>query len=636
MTLYRQLLVTMLLLFAMLFITAYSVQFSSTRSYLAQQQQTTVINTATALGLALTPYLETSDSLGAESVINAIFDGGFYRKIQLNLLAADQEIIREHLAPPQEVPAWFINLGLFEGGRHEAVLTSGWLQLGQLYVEGHPGQAYYELWQGMSKLATWFVICFLLVWGLLVLALRYLLKPLHDIEIQAREIELHHFGKTIPLPSTRELREVVFAINNMAGKLEVQFKEQADEAERLRHKAFLDETSGLGNRAYFVSQSQSWISEGSGGAAILIAVNMLEQLYQDEGFEARDQMVKAIAVNLRQLCRRFGDYALARISAHEYAMLVSESDLERLSLLGEEINRQIADLVIDPVNGQDISVVGVAVVQPGDDISQLLTRADNALNKARMSEAGAVVVECYQAQYQMGRLAWKQLVEEALAEDSFELSTQAVLDFSGQPYHEELYIGIRKDGIIYSAGNFLPVAEQFKLGERLDLHIVARALALLRDQPELRLAVNLTQHSCHQAVFWNELSRLLERYPNVRSRLFLELPESAFAFGKSLLIAPLASLKVAWGIDHFGRHFDLLTHLGKLRPHYVKLDHGYTSQVLQPDYDDAFLAAVCRAAHNMGALTIATRVETDTQVERLKTLYIDAYQGFVSPPRQLD
>lgn len=636
MTLYRQLLVTMLLLFAMLFVTAYSVQFSSTRSYLAQQQQTTVINTVTSLGLALTPYLETGDTLGAESVINAIFDGGFYRKVQLNLLAVDQQIIREHTAIPREVPEWFVNLGLFEGARHEAVLTSGWLQLGQLYVEGHPGQAYYELWQGMSRLATWFVGCFVLVWGLLVLALRYLLKPLHDIEAQAREIELHHFGKAIPLPSTRELREVVSAINNMAGKLEIQFKEQADEAERLRHKAFLDETSGLGNRAYFVSQSQSWVSDASGGAAILISVDMLEQLHQTEGFAARDQMIKAIAVSLRQLCKRFGDYALARISAYEYAMLVPESDSDRLSQLGEEINRLIAELVIDPVNSRNISVVGIAVVQRDDDTGKLLTRADNALSKARMSEVGAVVVENNHAEYAMGRLAWKELLEEALEEDSFELSSQAVLGFNGEQHHEELYIGIRKDDAFYSAGNFLPIAEQFKLSERLDLHIVERALRLLADRPSLRLAVNLTQHSCHQLSFWSNLEQLLAQHRNVSSRLYLELPESAFAFGRSILTVPLSSLPVAWGIDHFGRHFDLLTQLGELRPNYVKLDHGYTSQVLQPDYDDAFLAAVCRAAHNMGALTIATRVETDKQVEMLKTLHVDAYQGFISPPARLD
>ncbi|MBM7454835.1 EAL domain-containing protein (putative c-di-GMP-specific phosphodiesterase class I)/GGDEF domain-containing protein [Oceanisphaera litoralis] len=636
MTLYRQLLVTMLLLFFLLFMTAYSVQFGSTRSYLAQQQETTVINTATSLGLALAPYLETGDTLGAESVINAVFDGGFYRKVQLDLLATGQQISREHLAPPLGVPDWFVNLGLFEGEKHEAVLTSGWLQLGQLHVEGHPGQAYYQLWQGMSRLATWFLVCFVLVWGLLILALRYLLKPLHDIEVQAREIEQHHFGKAIPLPNTRELRELVSAINKMSGKLEVQFKEQADEAERLRNKAFLDETSGLGNRAYFVSRSQSWLSDGAGGAVLLIAVDMLEQLYRDEGFDARDQMVKAIADHLHRLCRRFGEYALARISAYEYALLVPESDAERLSLLGDEINRLIADLVINPVNGRDISVVGGVLVQSGDDIGLLLTSADNALNKARMSETGAVVIEYQQEANRIGRLARKKILEEALAADGFELSSQAVLDFKGQRYHEELYIGIRHDGISYSAGQFLPVAEQFNMGERLDLHIVQRALRLLAERPELRLAVNLTAHSCHQAGFWQELGLLLDRHVGVCSRLFLDVPESAFAFGRQVVTVPLSSLNVAWGIDHFGRHFDLLTRMGGLAPHYVKLDHGYTSQVAQPGYDDAFLAAVCRAAHNMGAMTIATRVETDRQVDILKTLHVDAYQGFVSPPTRLD
>ena len=635
MTLYRQLLVTILLLFIMLFVTAYAVQFSSTRSYLAEQQEITVINTATSLGLALTPYLETSDTVGAESVINAVFDGGLYRKIQLDLLAANKVIIREHLAQPQNVPNWFINLGLFEGAQHNAVLTSGWLQLGQLSVEGHPGQAYHQLWQGMSQLATWFVACFLLVWGLLVIALRYLLKPLHDIEAQARDIERHHFGKAIALPKTRELKEVVMAINNMAGQLEVQFKEQADEAERLRHRAFWDPTSGLGNRAYFVSQSQSWISDGTGGAVILIAVDMLEQLDQNEGFAVRDRMIKAIASDLRQLCQRFSEYALSRISAREFALLVPESDVDRLSLLGEEINRQVAEQVVDPVNSRNISVVGMAIIQNEDDTSQLLTRADNALNKARMDNAGAVIIEHSKLEHQLGRLAWKKLIETALADDLFELSSQAVFDFNGKLQHEELYIAIRTDKATYRAGSFLPMVEQFKLGERLDLHIVERALKYLATQPELLLAVNLTQYSCRQAGFWHQLDQLLAEHSQVCSRLLLELPESAFFWSKNALMVPLASLKVSWGIDHFGRHFDLLTQLNDLRPSYVKLDHGFTSQVMDADYDDAFLAAVCRSARSMGALTIATRVETDQQLEVLKTLYVNAYQGFVSPPHKL-
>lgn len=634
MTLYRQLLITTLILFFLLFVSAYSVQFSSTRNYLAQQQEFMVINTATSLGLALTPYLENEDQLGAESVINAMFDGGYYRKVELNLLAVNMTITRENTAPPQGVPAWFSELDLFEGGHHQAVLTSGWMQLGQLYVEGHTGHAYFQLWQGMSRLLAWFAISFALVWVALVMALRHLLKPLHDIELQARDIEQHHFGKTIALPATRELKQVVQAINHMSGKLEAQFEEQADEAERLRKRAFLDHTTGLGNRAWLTAQSQSWLDDDRGGALVMISATVLDWLYKEEGFEARDQMLRVIGKHLRQLCRDFGEHVLARISLTEFAVLISEPDPALLKQLGDAINRRIAELVKDPGDERELSVVGIVLVQPGDDISRLLTRADHALNRARINETG-VVVDAHQQRERLGRLQWKARLEEVLDSNGFELSTQAVMNFSGERCHDEVFVSIRNNDIAYGADHFLPVAEQFGLGERLDLHVIACVLRILESRPELKLAVNVTRQSCHQEGFWRKLSQILERYEPVRHRLLLELPESAFALGWERLISPLAGLKVDWGVDHFGRHFDLLVHLGKLRPVYVKLDHGYTSQVQHPDYNDAFLAAVCRAAHSMGALTIASRVETGEQVERLKTLHVDAYQGFVSPPGRL-
>lgn len=83
MTLYKQILAFVICLFAGLLIIAYAVQFQSTRDYLAEQQRISVINTANSVGLALTPYLETGDKIGAESVINAAFDGGFYQKYTL-------------------------------------------------------------------------------------------------------------------------------------------------------------------------------------------------------------------------------------------------------------------------------------------------------------------------------------------------------------------------------------------------------------------------------------------------------------------------------------------------------------------------------------------------------------------------
>lgn len=636
MTLYRQLLATMLLLFGLLFAATYWVQFNSTRNYLAQQQETTVINTATSLGLALTPYLENGDKVSAESVIKAVFDGGYYQLVRLDLLASKDVIELENSNNIQGVPQWFIGLGLFPEVSNESILTSGWLQLGKLKVVGHPGQAYYELWKGMSKLATWFLIGFLLTTILLMRALSFLLKPLKLICDQAVEIELHHFGHAIPDPRTRELKQVVQAINTLSSKLAVQFKEQADEAENLRARVYVDAVSGLGNRSYFVGQVNAWIAEAGQGGVMLVAVDMLDDLYREEGFAARDNMVKSIAQVLKELLNGWDGAALARISATEYALLCPTDDLSQLKELAEFINSRIADLVVNPMGETGaLSVIGIAGRDGSDDLSALLTKADNALGKARNERRGAVVMEGGSEQGLMGRLAWRDLVQDAIARNLWRFKAQPACRFdNGVRLHAELFASISRDGTDYFAGQFLPAIEQFKLGSEFDQAVLEACAPRLRQQPDLVLAVNITAGSLCSDDFLVWLKAYLGRNAEMKTRLLFEIPEAAIMKHKeqvASLVNALQEYSFQWGVDNYGRHFQSLGYLEELAPAYVKVDYGYTSQVMEPGADTSFLAAVCRAAHNAGVTTIATRVEDQQQVEVLAKLHIDGYQGFVHP-----
>ncbi|MDW4561771.1 MULTISPECIES: EAL domain-containing protein [Aeromonas] len=636
MTLYRQLLATMLLLFGLLFAATYWVQFNSTRNYLAQQQETTVINTSTALGLALTPYLENGDKVSAESVMKAVFDGGYYRLVRLDLLASKDVIELENSSNIQGVPQWFIELGLFPEVSNESILTSGWLQLGKLKIVGHPGQAYYELWKGMSELATWFLVGFLITTILLMRALNYLLKPLKLICDQAVEIELHHFGHTIPEPKSRELKQVVQAINTLSSKLAVQFKEQADEAENLRARVYVDAVSGLGNRSYFVGQVNAWIAEAGQGGVMLVAVDMLDDLYREEGYAARDNMVKSIAQVLRELLDGWDGAALARISATEYALLCPTDDLSQLKDLAELINSRIADLVVNPMGESGaLSVVGIAGRDGDDDLSALLTKADNALGKARNERRGAVVMEGGSDQGLMGRLAWRDLVQDAMARNLWRFKAQPACRFDdGTRLHAELFASISRDGTDYFAGQFLPAIEQFQMGAEFDKAVLEACVPLFKQQSELVLAVNITAGSLCSDEFLTWLSGYLAVNGELKERLLFEIPEAAIMKHKqhvTNLVEVLREQGFLWGVDHYGRHFQSLGYLEELAPAYVKVDHGYTSQVMEPGADTSFLAAVCRAAHNAGVTTIATRVEDQQQVEVLASLHIDGYQGFVHP-----
>ncbi|WP_108651456.1 bifunctional diguanylate cyclase/phosphodiesterase [Dongshaea marina] len=635
MTLYKQILITMLVLFALLFAVAYTVQFQSTRSYLAEQQQMTVNNTSTSLGLALTPYLENGDKLGAESVINAVFDGGYYRLIQLDLLANNQTLERTNTLDIQNVPGWFIHLGLFKPMEQESILTSGWLQLGRLKVVGHPGQAYYELWKGMSQLLIWFVIAFVIIALILMKALKHLLRPLEQIREQASAIEHHHFGPPIPLPKTFELQSVVRAMNSMSKQLEAQFEEQANEAEKLREQAFRDSVSGLGNRAYFNGQLQAWIAEEGQGGVMLMDVDILEDLYRQEGFLARDQMVSSIAEVLNTHLATMEGKAIARISATEFAVMLPGLSSREMRENAQSISDAIAELVVNPVGeNTQVSVCGIAMRSDQENLSTLLSNADRALQQAR-TEGKAVVVS-RDDKAQMGRTEWKQLVQDAIAQDQFRFNIQPALQMnSTDPIHSELLTYIAANEQQFSAGQFMPAVEQFRIGGEFDRRVLELIIPELLKDTELNLAVNLSRTALGSDLFCSWLQKELDTHKSLAQRLSFELPESAIihsAEHAKNLVELVRAQGFSWGVDQFGRNFHSLGYLGVLRPNYVKIDHSYTNSLLENRNDTAFLTAVCKTAHKVGALTIATRVENDEVVAMLEGLEVDGYQGFIQPP----
>jgi hypothetical protein len=58
---------------------------------MGQQMESDLNKSMTSLGLMLQPHVETGDLVSAETLINVIFEVGFYRKVTLNCLADGME-----------------------------------------------------------------------------------------------------------------------------------------------------------------------------------------------------------------------------------------------------------------------------------------------------------------------------------------------------------------------------------------------------------------------------------------------------------------------------------------------------------------------------------------------------------------
>lgn len=123
----------------------------------------------------------------------------------------------------------------------------------------------------------------------------------------------------------------------------------------------------------------------------------------------------------------------------------------------------------------------------------------------------------------------------------------------------------------------------------------------------------------------------LERNQALAELLIFEIHELVIIRHRDevkLLCEKISKHGFKYGIDCYGRHFNKLDYLHEISPSYVKIDYVYTNHLKDQAQHD-MLASICRTAHNLNIMTIATRVETQQQLSALSELYVDGFQGFI-------
>ncbi|MBY8040816.1 EAL domain-containing protein [Vibrio fluvialis] len=633
MTLYKQLVAGMVTVLILLMICVFIIEFKTTRNNLEQQQRSEVSNTINTVGLALAPYLENKDTVAAESVINALFDGSTYSVVRLRFLDDDAEIVRAYPIKPSQVPQWFTNLNLFEPIHDRRVVTSGWLQLAEVEIVSHPGEAYAQLWQALIRLCLAFGSITLV--GLMAIALivRHALKPLQMIVQKMAQIARNQFGEPLPLPDTRDLTAVVEGINSMSAQVEKYFKAQAQEAQMLRERAYIDPVSQLGNRAYYMNQLNGWLSENAVGGVAILQAQFIKELYEEKGYEAGDGMVRDLAAQLKATVTT-PNATIARISTDEFGLILPNLDENELRLVADGLINAIQVVNPDPTGmaAADASL-GVVHNKESKTSTEILSLLDNAVATSKANpELKYGFVTSATHQVVMGKQQWKALVEEAIHHDWVTFRFQAANHSDGQTFHREVFSAIEKDNVRYSANQYLFALEQLHASHLFDQYVL-QAMVEKLGAGELTdtLAINIAQSSIEQPSFIRWVTQLLARHKTVCDKLHFEIPESCFVNAPhhtALFCHAVRSAGAGFGVDNYGRNFQSLDYINEFRPDYVKLDYLFTHH-LDDEKQKFTLTSISRTAHDLGVTTIASRVETQVQLDFLSEHFIDVFQGFI-------
>ncbi|MCD9549577.1 EAL domain-containing protein, partial [Photobacterium carnosum] len=618
MTLYRQLLLWMLVVLFLLISAVFTIQFNTTKSYLIEQQSTELNNVVNSIGFALSPYLKEKDFISAESVINATFDSGYYSQVKLTLLDSNKEIIRQYPQRIDNIPDWFQSLIQIKAITQTTTLTSGWLQLANLTVISSPVSAYIQLWKATIQLVLGFITSLLLTAIVLSLVLNKVLRPLKQIQKSAQEIAHNHFTDPLPTPHTRELSDLVIAFNSMNTQLQQHFEQQAQEADTLRIRAYQDPVSGLANRSYLMTKLKSWLLHKPTGGIILLKSDAIEDNYQQSGYEKGDKLVQKLTNHLKELST--DNVTIARLNQSEFMLIAPNASEDELMDTARSMLHMTSELNSDPLGIAPLqAAVGIVMCSDTLTITALLAHADNAVNKARheIKEPIALLeINEKKTTPAIGKQQWKILVDEAIANNLIHFTFQKAIDANNAVIHKEMFAYIKKGQQCFNAGQFLSAIEKLNEGTKFDCYIIDTLFNQLISKTEsVPIAINITQSSINDTGFIRWLNSKLQACSEMKQHVLFELPEICFIKNinnTSLLCEIIRNNGFKFGIDNYGHNFSSIGYLNKLRPNYVKLDFSYTSQLDNQVKTDV-LESITRSADNLSILTIASRVETIEQ-----------------------
>jgi len=626
MTLARQIILVISLVFLLVLAGVFVHGVLNTRAYLAQQLGSHAQDTATSLALSLGPVLQQQDMAAAESLVDAIVDRGYYQRIEYIDLANASRLKREFPVVVEGVPPWFTRWVKLETPAREALIMAGWQQHGRLQVVSHAGYAYRELWESSIATAAWLGGGWLLTVASLVLLLRWVLAPLLAVERQAEAIGKGQFMRLAQIPRTRELRRVVKAMNGMVAQVERIIGEKIAALARVEQASIIDAVSGLPNRQHMEARLTELLRapQRAEGLFAVISLSDLEAYNNAHGYQAGNKALQAVAQSLRVFCNiEFGESTLARFAGAEFVLLASGVGGDEIPGLME---RLLAALPVQPAS------LHIGVTDLGHaDRSALLGAADLATRAAQAKAQRAwhrSAPSAAAGDLPQGAQAWRGVIQQALQQGQFKLHGAAVVDSrTGQLLHQELLAQLLLPGKApILAGAFMPMVERLRLAPVVDCALVQQALQLLEAADEsARYAVNLSPQSLHDPVFTEWLQQQGAR----AQRIILEIP-AIVLHQADLLRAFMQRLEVtgvAFAIDRVSAPVPQPTAWPGLALAYIKLDAAYVMSLEGEVNILVHLDALRDFARGLGISLIATGIANPALRDLAIKVGVDGLQG---------
>mgnify|MGYP006079779177 FL=1 len=227
------------------------------------------------------------------------------------------------------------------------------------------------------------------------------------------------------------------------------------------------------------------------------------------------------------------------------------------------------------------------------------------------------------------------LVREALASKRVRLAFQPIVTAgpNGRIAFYEGLIRVMDPAVrVIPAAHFMPVIEQTDLGRQVDCATLDLAFRQLRQNPQLRLSINLSARSISDGQWRRVLEAGLAEKSAIGNRLIFEISETSAMLLHEIVIRFMAEMQprgIAFALDGFGAGLMAFRHLKDFFFDLVKIDKGFVHGIADDPDNQVLTEALITVAQQFEMLVIADGVETQRDAEILSQMGAECLQGYL-------
>jgi len=471
-----------------------------------------------------------------------------------------------------------------------------------------------------------FIVLMIILW---LIINKILVKPLEQLR------QFAYYSTKVPSQFfIQELESIRYS-------LDLTFKRLKEEQKELFNLSTKDPLSGLYNRLSLAEKINWLISKSkrshSQFALLFLDLDNFKNINDSRGHDFGDKVLKHVSKVLLSSVR--DNDIVSRLGGDEFVIVLPDiDDNEAILEVIYRIRESLAlPVVFDNYKYHITCSIGITIhPKDGESVTELLKNADIAMYKSK--ELGKnnfhFFTESLNKDIQE-KIKIQRLMSNGLEEGHFQLFYQPKVDIRSNKIVgcEALIRLIDPISGLIPPNKFIHIAEEnnfiIPLGEWI-IEEGARQLKAWENTPlkDLKLSINVSGVQFKDGNLLNTLENAIDNID--KNKFEIELTESVLMseFDEKLeMIHKFKELGLCLSLDDFGTGYSSLSYLKQIPFDTLKIDKSFIDD-LQNTKEQSFVNMIVTIADELKLDVVAEGVENKEQLEYLKSIKCEQYQGY--------